>query len=47
MKPLIFQRRQAPRLTRKDQDTDDNVVERNVYVYAADARYNASYGCRS
>jgi phage major head subunit gpT-like protein len=44
MKPLIFQRRQAPRLTRKDQDTDDNVVERNVYIYAADARYNASYG---
>lgn len=44
MKPLIFQRRQAPNLVRKDQATDDNVVERNVYLYAADARYNASYG---
>lgn len=44
MKPMVFQRRQMPRLVRKDQDTDDNVVERNVYVYAADARYNASYG---
>jgi phage major head subunit gpT-like protein len=44
MRPMIFQRRQTPQITRKDAPTDDNVVERNVYVYAADARYNASYG---
>jgi phage major head subunit gpT-like protein len=44
MRPMIFQRRQTPQITRKDASTDENVVERNVYLYAADARYNASYG---
>ncbi len=34
-----LQRRQAPRLVRKDQPTDDNVVERNALGYFTDARY--------
>ena len=43
VKPLLFQRRQAVNLVRKDQATDDNVFQTKEYLYGADARYAASY----
>lgn len=44
MKPIIYQERKAPVFTAKDRETDDNVFERNEYVYGVDMRCNVGYG---
>lgn len=45
LKPLIFQsRRKFDNLIRKDQATDDNVFDRNEYVYGNDGRCNVGFG---
>lgn len=45
IKPLILQvRRDFGNLVSKDKDTDDNVFDRNEYVYGVDARMNVGYG---
>lgn len=44
IKPLIYQTRKSPVLTRKDDDGDDNVFYRKEYIYGVDARAAAGYG---
>ncbi|MBV1917610.1 MAG: Mu-like prophage major head subunit gpT family protein [Sphingomonadaceae bacterium] len=45
IKPLIKQvRRDFGALVAKDKETDDNVFDRNEYVYGTDARMNFGYG---
>lgn len=44
MKPLILQKRQAPRFIQQTQDNLDSVFERDEYRYGVDARYAAGYG---
>ncbi|NJR43931.1 hypothetical protein HC761_00100, partial [bacterium] len=44
IKPIIFQDRRPYDLKKKDQDTDDNVFERDVYRYGVDARCNVGFG---
>ncbi|MGB3165634.1 MAG: Mu-like prophage major head subunit gpT family protein [Alteraurantiacibacter sp.] len=45
VKPLIKQvRRDFGELVAKDKPTDDNVFDRNEYVYGVDARMNFGYG---
>lgn len=45
IKPLIYQERKPfNRLVRKDQETDDNVFDRDEYVYGSAGRANAGYG---
>lgn len=44
LKPLIFQDRKAPTFVAKTSDTDDNVFDRNEFVYGADRRCNAGFG---
>jgi phage major head subunit gpT-like protein len=45
IKPIILQvRRDFGSLVSKDKDTDDNVFDRNEYVYGVDARMNVGYG---
>lgn len=43
IKPLIFQKRQAPKFVKKDADTDDNVFFKKEFLYGADARGNAGF----
>lgn len=45
IKPIILQvRRDFGKLVSKDKDTDDNVFDRNEFVYGVDARMNVGYG---
>ncbi len=44
LKPIILQKRKTWNLVRKDQETDDNVFDRQEYVYGVDARHNVGYG---
>lgn len=44
LKPIIYQERKAPTFTSKDRETDDNVFERNEFVYGVDMRCNVGYG---
>lgn len=45
IKPIILQvRRDFGALVSKDKPTDDNVFDRNEYIYGVDARMNVGYG---
>lgn len=45
IKPIILQvRREMSDIVAKDRATDDNVFDRNEYVYGVDGRYNVGYG---
>lgn len=44
IKPFIFQLREKPHLTSKNNDGDDNVFWDNKFIYGCNARYNAGYG---
>lgn len=44
IKPMIFQQRKAFKLVPKDKDTDDNVFEKDQFVYGVDGRCNAGFG---
>jgi len=45
IKPILLQvRRPFGELVAKDKPTDDNVFDRNEYVYGVDARMNVGYG---
>lgn len=44
LKPIIYQERKAPVFTAKDRENDDNVFERNEFVYGVDMRCNVGYG---
>lgn len=44
LKPIIYQERKAPNFVSKDNDKDDNVFDRNEYVYGVDMRCNVGYG---
>lgn len=44
LKPIIYQERKAPVFTAKDRETDDNVFDRNEFVYGVDMRCNVGYG---
>ena len=45
IKPILLQvRRDFGQLVSKDKPTDDNVFDRNEYVYGVDARMNVGYG---
>lgn len=43
IKPFIFQRRKEPKFVRKDNETDNNVFDRNEYVYGYDDRKAAGF----
>lgn len=44
MKPIILQNRIAPTLVRKDREDDDNVFERDEFVYGVRLRRAAGFG---
>ena len=44
IKPMIFQKRRDYNFVAKTKMDDDNVFERNEYVYGSDARVNVGYG---
>lgn len=44
LKPIIFQNRKAPNFVSKTAETDDNVFDRNEYVYGVDSRCNVGFG---
>lgn len=44
LKPVIFQDRKAPNFVAKTSETDDNVFDRNEYVYGVDSRCNVGFG---
>lgn len=44
LKPIIFQERKKPNFVAKTSETDDNVFDRNEYVYGVDSRSNVGYG---
>jgi phage major head subunit gpT-like protein len=44
IKPFIFQEREGLSITQKTAETDDNVFDRNEYVWGAYACYNVGYG---
>lgn len=44
LKPLIFQQRKPPQFVSKTAPTDDNVFDRNEYVYGVDSRCNVGFG---
>lgn len=44
LKPVIFQNRKSPNFVSKTAETDDNVFERNEYVYGVDSRCNVGFG---
>lgn len=44
LKPVIFQDRKKPNFVSKTSDTDDNVFDRNEYVYGVDSRCNVGFG---
>lgn len=44
VKPVIFQKRRDYNFVAKTKVDDDNVFERNAFVYGSDARVNVGYG---
>lgn len=44
VRPIILQQRKPITFTTKDRPTDDNVFDRNEYVYGADWRGNVGFG---
>lgn len=44
LKPIILQKRKDFALVAKDRETDDNVFDRNEFVYGMDARMNVGFG---
>lgn len=44
LKPIIFQQRKAPTFVAKTAETDDNVFDRNEFLYGVDSRDNVGYG---
>lgn len=44
LKPIIFQNRKSPNFVSKTAETDDNVFDRNEYVYGVDSRCNVGFG---
>lgn len=44
LRPLIFQNRKADNFVAKINETDDNVFDRNEFVWGVDARRNAGFG---
>lgn len=44
LKPVIFQDRKKPNFVAKTSETDDNVFDRNEYVYGTDSRCNVGFG---
>jgi phage major head subunit gpT-like protein len=44
IKPLLVQKRRAFKLVMKDKPTDDNVFDRNEFIYGVDGRMNVGYG---
>jgi len=44
LKPLIFQRRKAPKFVALNQETDTNVFMRDEFLYGIDCRDNAGFG---
>lgn len=44
LKPIIFQKRKDIKLVSKTKDDDDNVFDRDEFVWGADGRSNAGYG---
>ncbi|KAF1692758.1 hypothetical protein CSC62_14080 [Pseudoxanthomonas jiangsuensis] len=44
LKPIIFQNRKQPNFVAKTGETDDNVFDRNEYVYGVDSRCNVGFG---
>ena len=45
IKPILLQvRRDFDQLVAKDKVTDDNVFDRNEFIYGVDARMNVGYG---
>jgi phage major head subunit gpT-like protein len=43
-RPIVFQNRKSPQFVSKDKPEDDNVFERNEFIYGVDARRNAGFG---
>lgn len=43
IKPIIYQKRKAPKLVKKDAETDDNVFNKKTFEYGVDCRDNAGY----
>lgn len=44
LKPIVYQERKAPNFVAKDRETDDNVFDRNEFVYGVDMRCNVGFG---
>lgn len=44
LRPIIFQQRKSPNFVAKTSESDDNVFDRNEYVYGVDSRCNVGYG---
>lgn len=44
IRPVIFQERKKPNFVSKTNDTDDNVFDRDEYVYGVDSRCNVGFG---
>ena len=44
LKPIIYQERKAPMLTRRDDPEDHNVFAKNAFLYGVDCRGAAGYG---
>lgn len=44
LKPIILQKRKDFQFVAKDKETDDNVFDKNEFVYGTDARANAGFG---
>lgn len=44
LKPILYQERKAPVFTARDKVDDDNVFDRNEFVYGVDMRCNVGYG---
>lgn len=44
LKPIIFQDRKRPQFVAKTNPTDDNVFDRDEYIYGVDSRCNVGFG---
>ncbi|MCL1550465.1 Mu-like prophage major head subunit gpT family protein [Xanthomonas nasturtii] len=44
IKPIILQNRKLPNFVAKTSDTDDNVFDKDEYVYGSDSRRNVGFG---
>lgn len=44
LKPLIFQRRQAPKFVSMDTETDEGVFSKKEFRYGVDGRHNVGFG---